>query len=310
MLNYQRVGADPCPYSWNILEQLVQPPGFAVFFPPGLSALFHGEVLQQRWQSPVLGRRQRFFTSVARYGAHTQELDGQCDGATSRVFWMVDDCVFDGHIKAKGDGFCMGSWMWEKIFTGHPLISASRSSNEANDFDQNGPETPKEIQRDISEHLGTLTICGGLFDPEECILRCTKAQNCAFATMYRNGWCQLGSKCVEEAEAGDSSAMTYAKVWDVMDWSWSHVMEIWVDGFLPNFHEFSTTIGMRISIDSIWLIHFGWLAASHEWNRHARIGDFWDETGGSLEGNRPQKWWTQTGQWTEDRFPPKTVCHN
>lgn len=123
---------------------------------------------------------------------------------------MVDDCFFDGHIKAKFDGFCMGSWMWKKICTGHPLISASRSSNEANDFDQNAPGTPKEISLNISGL--SFTICGGLFDPEECILRCTKAHNCAFATMYRNGWCQLESKCVEEAEAGDSSAMTYAKV--------------------------------------------------------------------------------------------------
>lgn len=44
------------------------------------------------------------------------------------------------------------------------------------------------------------------------MVRCTHAHNCAFATLYQNGWCQLGSKCVEEAEAGDSSAMTYAKV--------------------------------------------------------------------------------------------------
>jgi hypothetical protein len=79
MLNYQGVGVDPCLYSWNILEQFfVQAPGFAVFCSPGLPALFHGEVLQQRWQSPVLGRRQRFFTSD--HGSiwrHTQELDGQ-----------------------------------------------------------------------------------------------------------------------------------------------------------------------------------------------------------------------------------------
>ena len=51
----------------------------------------------------------------------------------------------------------------------------------------------------------------GLFEPEDCIMRCTHAHNCAFATLYQNGWCQLGSKCVSEGEAGDASAVTYAK---------------------------------------------------------------------------------------------------
>ena len=52
-----------------------KPRGFCL---PGLPALFHGEVLQQRWQSPVLGRRQRLLAIMARYGArNTQELDGQ-----------------------------------------------------------------------------------------------------------------------------------------------------------------------------------------------------------------------------------------
>ena len=64
----------------------------------------------------------------------------------------------------------------------------------------------------------------GLFEPEECIVRCTHAHNCAFATLYQNGWCQLGSKCVEEAEAGDSSAMTYAKV---------HIKSLCRDGQCP-----------------------------------------------------------------------------
>ncbi|CAK9045220.1 unnamed protein product [Durusdinium trenchii] len=52
----------------------------------------------------------------------------------------------------------------------------------------------------------------GLFEPGECVSRCTRAHNCAFVTLYRNGWCQLGSKCLQESPAGDSSAMTYAKV--------------------------------------------------------------------------------------------------
>ena len=96
-------------------------------------------------------------------------------------------------------------------------------------------------------------MCGGLFDPEECILRCTKAHNCAFATMYRNGWCQLGSKCVEEAEAGDSSAMTYAKV-GCLGLSWSHdVMNWWIDSY----RIFDGGFGMRI-----WSGSFGWLAAT------------------------------------------------
>ena len=51
----------------------------------------------------------------------------------------------------------------------------------------------------------------GLFEPEECIERCTAAHNCAFVTFYSNGWCQLGSKCVVEGEAGDASAATFAK---------------------------------------------------------------------------------------------------
>ncbi|CAJ1350215.1 unnamed protein product [Effrenium voratum] len=55
----------------------------------------------------------------------------------------------------------------------------------------------------------------GLFEPDECISRCTRAHNCAFATLYpANGWCQLASKCLAEGSAGDTSAVTFAKVPD------------------------------------------------------------------------------------------------
>ena len=59
-------------------------------------------------------------------------------------------------------------------------------------------------------------IVEGLFEPEECVMRCTAAHNCAFATLYSNGWCQLGSKCAAEAEAGDASSVTYAKAFRII----------------------------------------------------------------------------------------------
>mmetsp|Transcript_20065 Transcript_20065/g.45287 ORF Transcript_20065/g.45287 Transcript_20065/m.45287 type:complete len:233 (+) Transcript_20065:102-800(+) len=52
-----------------------------------------------------------------------------------------------------------------------------------------------------------------MFTVEECQMRCTLAPNCAFVTAYLNtDWCQLMSRCTQEDEAGEPSAVTFAKV--------------------------------------------------------------------------------------------------
>ena len=88
-------------------------------------------------------------------------------------------------------------------------------------FCNNGGKVPFLVEGRCEVHscsirlfvgLGSNPNCSpGLFEPGECVSRCTRAHNCAFVTLYRNGWCQLGSKCLQESPAGDSSAMTYAK---------------------------------------------------------------------------------------------------
>merc|ERR1712107_368870 len=49
-------------------------------------------------------------------------------------------------------------------------------------------------------------LAEGDFDEVDCLQRCTRAHNCASATIYGNGWCQLGSKCAVEGIAGDESS--------------------------------------------------------------------------------------------------------
>merc|ERR1739841_254996 len=48
--------------------------------------------------------------------------------------------------------------------------------------------------------------------PDDCEKRCTEMPTCMFFTAYlEHGWCQLSSRCVEEVEAGDPSAVTFRR---------------------------------------------------------------------------------------------------
>ncbi|CAK9045222.1 unnamed protein product [Durusdinium trenchii] len=89
----------------------------------------------------------------------------------------------------------MGSRSWDSCTS---LSAVDYHPYSTGNFCNNGGKVPFLVE--------------GLFEPGECVSRCTRAHNCAFVTLYRNGWCQLGSKCLQESPAGDSSAMTYAKV--------------------------------------------------------------------------------------------------
>ena len=45
-----------------------------------------------------------------------------------------------------------------------------------------------------------------------CAAKCKARRRCRFYTTYRGGWCQLSSRCDDEAPASDRSAVTFARV--------------------------------------------------------------------------------------------------
>mmetsp|Transcript_86469 Transcript_86469/g.181050 ORF Transcript_86469/g.181050 Transcript_86469/m.181050 type:complete len:396 (+) Transcript_86469:893-2080(+) len=48
--------------------------------------------------------------------------------------------------------------------------------------------------------------------PQDCQARCTATPTCMYFTVYlEHGWCQLSSRCNQELEAGDPSAVTFMK---------------------------------------------------------------------------------------------------
>jgi hypothetical protein len=46
----------------------------------------------------------------------------------------------------------------------------------------------------------------------KCSEKCKRNKSCLFFTTFQNGWCQLSSRCSEEALSSDKSAQTFARV--------------------------------------------------------------------------------------------------
>ena len=46
----------------------------------------------------------------------------------------------------------------------------------------------------------------------KCADKCKRNARCNFYTTYVNGWCQLSSRCDDQAVAVDRSATTYKRV--------------------------------------------------------------------------------------------------
>ena len=55
------------------------------------------------------------------------------------------------------------------------------------------------------------TDTGHCFLTGRCRAKCRKRKHCQFYTTFRNGWCQLSTKCERRAPAGDARAVTFRK---------------------------------------------------------------------------------------------------
>ena len=55
------------------------------------------------------------------------------------------------------------------------------------------------------------TDTGHCFLTGRCRAKCRKRKHCRYYTTFRNGWCQLSTKCERRAPAGDARAVTFRK---------------------------------------------------------------------------------------------------